>query len=258
MPGALPDILVADADSVYLRELQFDPTLQTMVDMKPNYYKSPELTGENRGGDHKYWDNILEGLRHAAFTSPDWFHRSFFQNFPGRRLYCTTGLLDDEWHRRMYWSYGQVVGQFLVFRGPMGYAVQVFATSPREGGLNSGQGYVVYAGKTAEHEESDKLFALRPDQSEWRIRLSIRPISMVLAGELLLLAGPPDFEDPTENLAAVEGRRKAELLVLRADDGATEAVYSLDSPPVYEGIASVGGRLYISTMAGHVVCLAAP
>jgi len=258
MPGALPDILVADDDSVYLRELQFDATLKQMVDMKPNYYKSPELTGENRGGDHKYWDNILEGFRHAAFTSPEWFHRSFFQNFPGRRLYCTTGLLDGEWHRRMYWSYGQIVGQYITFRGSEGYAVQVFATSPREGGLNSGQGYVVYAGRTAELERSEKLFALPPDQSEWRVRLSIRPIAMMLAGDRLLLAGPPDFEDPTENLAAIEGQREAELLVLRTDDGVTEATYTLNSPPIYDGIASVSGRLYVCTMDGRVACLAAP
>jgi outer membrane protein assembly factor BamB len=257
MPGALPDILVADVDSVYLRELKFDSTLEQTVDMKPNYYKSPELTGENRGGDHKYWDNILEGFRHAAFTSPDWFHRSFFQNYPGRRLYCTTGLLDSEWHRRMYWSYGQVVGQYVAFRGSMGYAVQVFATSPREGGLNSGQGYVVYAGRTAHHERSEKLFALRPDQSEWRVRLSIRPIAMILAADRLLLAGPPDLEDPTENLAAIEGQRKAELLVLRTGDGMREATYSLESPPIYDGMASVDGRLYVCTMSGHVACLAA-
>lgn len=258
MPGALPDILVADADSVYLRELQFDAALDQMVDMQPNYYKSPELTGENRGGDHKYWDNILEGFRHATFTSPDWFHRSFFQNFPGRRLYCTTGLLDGEWHRRMYWSYGQIVGQYIAFRGDMGYAVQVFATSPREGGLNSGQGYVVYAGRTAQEERSERLFALRPDQSEWRVRLSIRPIAMILAADRLLLAGPPDLEDPAENLAAIQGRRKAKLLVLRTEDGTTEATYSLDSPPIYDGIASVDGNLYICNMEGQVTCLAAP
>ena len=64
----------------------------------------------------------------------------------------------------MYWSYGQVVGQYLAFRGSTAYAAQVFATSPREGGSNAGEGYVVYGGQSAESETAEKLFALQPDR----------------------------------------------------------------------------------------------
>jgi hypothetical protein len=256
IPGALSDVLTADATNIYLRQLRFDPTLTQVEDMQPNFYKSPKLQGENRGGDHKYWDNILEGFRHAAFVSPDWFHRSFFQNFPGLRLYCTTGLLDESWHRRMYWAYGQVVGQSIVFRGRMGYAVQVYATSPREGGFNSGDGYVVYAGQTAEREGDRKLFALRPDESTWRIRVPLRPVAMVLAGDRLLLAGPPDLKDPADGLAAVEGRRGGLLYVLAAESGGKEAELQLDAPPVFQGMAVARGKLYLSTREGKVVCFA--
>ncbi|MFW6107075.1 MAG: PQQ-binding-like beta-propeller repeat protein [bacterium] len=253
--GALSDVLVADAGHVYLRHLRLDPTLGEMVDMEPNVYVSPKLSGENRGGDHKYWDNLLEAPRHALFTDPQWFHRSFFQNFPGRRLYATTGLLDDSWHRRMYWAYGQVVGQYIVFRGEMGYAVQAFATSPREGGLNAGDGYVVYAGRTAKEQRGQKLFALRPDQSEWRIRVPFRPVAMVLAGDRLLLAGPPDSPDPEEALAAVEGKRGGVLWVLSAPDGKKLAEHSLESPPVFDGMAVAERRVYITTRRGALLCL---
>jgi outer membrane protein assembly factor BamB len=255
--GALPDVLVADSQHIYLRHLRFDASLQEVRNMRPNVYISPQLSGENRGGDHKYWDNLLEAPRHANFTDPNWFHRSYFQNFPGRRLYATTGLIDDDgWHRRMYWSYGQVVGQYLVFRGEMGYAVQVFATSPREGGSNAGDGYVVYAGRSAEHEEGDKLFALRPDQSEWRIRVPFRPIAMVLAGDKLILSGPPDSADPTEALASLEGRLGAVLWIVNAADGTRIAEHRLDYAPRYDGLAVAGGRCYMSTAQGRVVCLA--
>jgi hypothetical protein len=224
--------------------------------MKPNVYVSPELTGENRGGDHKYWDNLIEVSRHALFTDPNWFHRSYFQNFPGRRLYATTGLIDDDgWHRRMYWSYGQVVGQYLAFRGPMGYAVQAFATSPREGGLNAGDGYVVYAGRTAEHEGQEKLFALRPDQSQWRIRVPLRPIAMVLAGHKLILAGPPDSADPREALAATEGLRGGMLWVIDTADGKKSAECRLESSPRYDGMAVAEGNCYITTIDGRLMCL---
>ena len=253
--GALADVLVADAHHVYLRQLRFDATLREMVDMQPNLYESPKLSGENRGGDHKYWDNLVEAGRHELFTDPDWFHRSYFQNFPGRRLYAATGLLGGSWHRRMYWSYGQVVGQYIVFNGNMGYAVQVFATSPREGGFNAGDGYVIHAGQTAEWETDEKLFALRPDQSKWRIRVPLRPVAMTLAGDRLLIAGPPDLEDPRDGLAAVEGNKGALLWAISADTGQKLADYDLDDVPIFDGMAVASGRLYISTVGGKVLCL---
>ncbi len=254
--GALPDVLVADEEHVYLRHLRFDRTLATVENMQPNLYKSPALSGENRGGDHKFWDNLLEAPRHANFSDPKWFHRSFFQNFPGMRLYATTGLVDDDsWHRRMYWSYGQVVGQYLVFRGRTGYAVQVFATSPREGGFNAGDGYVVHAGRTAEREEDEKLFARRPDQSLWRVRVPFRPQAMVLAGERLILTGPPDLADPVEAMEAVEGGKGALLWVLDAADGTRLAEHRLRSVPRYDGMAVTPGRCYVSTLDGRVVCV---
>ncbi|MBM4019744.1 MAG: hypothetical protein FJ288_15720 [Planctomycetes bacterium] len=257
IPGALPDVLAADAESIYLRQLRFDRTLRNMEDMQPNFYAATPTSPERGGGDHKYYDDHVEGpVRHALFTDPAWFGRSFFQNFPGLRLYATTGLLDDSWHRRMYWAYGQVVGQYIVFSGPMGYAVQVFATSPREGGFNAGDGYVVYAGLSAAREGDRKLFALRPDESKWRVRIPLRPVAMALAGDRLLLAGPPDLADPKEGLAAVEGRRGALVWAVSAADGRKASDMRLDSPPVFDGMAAAGGRLFFACVDGAVKCYA--
>jgi len=249
---ALPDVLVADGQSLYVRHLRLDSRLETVEDMEPNFYKSPQLTGENKGGDHKYWDNLLEAPRHAVFNDPAYFHRSYFQNFPGLRLYTTTGLLGGYWHPRAYWSYGQVTGQYLVFRGRRAYAVRQFATAFRDRGANAGDGYVVAAGETAAREERDKLFALRPQAYRWRALIPFRPVAMVLAGDRLILAGPPDPKDPAEALAAIEGRRGGKLGVLAAEAGAEQAALSLDSPPVFDGMAVAGGALYIATMDGSV------
>jgi len=257
MPGALPDVLVADAESVYLRQLRFDPALATQRDMAPNFYKSPELKGENRGGDHKFWDNLIEAPRHAVFNMPEWFYRSYFQNFPGRRLFTTTGLLNGHWHSRMYWSYGQVTGQYLVFRDSMAYAVQQYATTFRDGGANAGDGYVVAAGETAAQETAEKLFALDARQYKWRIRVPLRPEAMALAGDKLLLAGPPDEKDPAAALAALDGRAGGRLWVLSAADGKRRAEIQLSAPPVFDGLAIAEGRIYACTMDGHVLCLAA-
>jgi hypothetical protein len=34
------------------------------------------------------------------------------------------------------------------------------------------------------------------------------------------------------------------------------AQYELDSPPIFDGMIAAGGRLFLSTMDGRVVCLA--
>jgi outer membrane protein assembly factor BamB len=258
--GALPDVLVADGEHVYLRHLRFDPRLDEMTDMQPNFYKSPQLSGENRGGDSKFWDNLVEAPRHALFTNPEWFHRSFFQNWPGRRLYCTTGLLDGSWHRRMYWSYGQVVGQYIVFRGEMGYAVQIFATSPREAGMNAGDGYVVYAGRTVDEAgtgpDGERTFALRPHDSAWRIRVPLRPVAMVLTKEHLWLAGPPDAAEPEAALEALDGRKGARLWAVHRATGDVVVRHAPAAPPAFDGAAAAGGRLYLSGTDGTLRCWA--
>lgn len=54
---------------------------------------------------------------------------------------------------------------------------------------------------------------------------------------------------------ALEARHGGRLLVVSAKDGQTAATYDLESPPVFDGMAAAGGRLYVSTKSGQVVCI---
>jgi len=86
------------------------------------------------------------------------------------------------------------------------------------------------------------------------------------------VAGPPDVfayapEDATDRyrLASVEalraqeaalaGRRGGLLLAVSAADGRTMAELKLDSPPAWDAMAAAGGRLYLATLDGRLVCL---
>jgi hypothetical protein len=99
--------------------------------------------------------------------------------------------------------------------------------------------------------------------------------AMVLADDTLFVAGPPDFTneddlaadsanllDPevqerlVEQEAAMKGRRGALLLAVSKADGKTLAELKLDFPPTWDGMAAAGGRLYMSTVDGKVLCLA--
>jgi outer membrane protein assembly factor BamB len=95
--------------------------------------------------------------------------------------------------------------------------------------------------------------------------------AMALGGDTLFVAGPPNFlderrayrlPDDPDVLAklelqqeALEGRHGGLLWALAKDDGRLLARYSLDTIPVFDGMAAAGGRLYVSTVDGRVLCL---
>jgi len=60
-----------------------------------------------------------------------------------------------------------------------------------------------------------------------------------------------------EQAAALEGREGALLLAVSAADGKKLAEYTLESPPVWDGMAAAGGRLYFATEDGTVICFGA-
>ena len=80
---------------------------------------------------------------------------------------------------------------------------------------------------------------------------------MVIAGPTLFAAGTPDVVAPDDPWAAIEGRKGAVLWSISAETGEKLTEYALDSPPVFDGLAAAGGRLYLSTADGKVLCLTA-
>jgi len=92
----------------------------------------------------------------------------------------------------------------------------------------------------------------------WSFYLPIRVRAMVPAGERLLVAGPPDVVDPDDPLGAFEGRKGALLRVFSTVSGEQIAEYELHSPPVFNGMAAARGRLFLTTVDGHLVCMTGP
>ena len=93
---------------------------------------------------------------------------------------------------------------------------------------------------------------------------------MVVAGPTLFVAGPPELTktegvgqralkltDPEEALAAWEGKRGGLLWAVSAADGKQLAQYKLDVPPIFDGMAAAGGKLYLALIDGTLACHAA-
>ena len=279
------------------------------------------------------------------------------------RLMALSGFRDDTWHDRMFWIYGRewpgrywatsvpAAGQILVFDETAAYALKAFA---ERGGMSlkfvpGRAGYTLRADDTrsdlipqpnanASPEARRRLCrrrrgAHRARPPKWLVKIPVRARAMVLAGETLFLAGPPDAaaEPPSQfaetanchprlwrgvvpdagsppsggepaardgphavmpptgkrggfaAAAAFDGRAAAEppprlwrglgseLWAVSAADGQKLAEQKLDAVPVFDGLIAsaggspppgeeprpdAGGRLYLSTRDGQVICFA--
>jgi len=94
---------------------------------------------------------------------------------------------------------------------------------------------------------------------------------MALAGTTLFIAGPPDLLDEetafdafaegktqarlAEQAASLAGKKGAMLVAVSAADGKTLAQLKLAASPAWDGMAAAGGKLYLSTTDGKILCL---
>ncbi len=246
MPGVLPDVLSSAGEHVFLRDRVFD------------------LQGQPQE----------ETVRH---------------------LYCPRGFLDDSWWHRTYWMYGT---RFYSGAGGWPRAAREFPSGrilvvgdERIYGFGRRPEYYRWTTANEYHlfaTDKDPKPAPRPKgkptakprrggqrwQSSWSQVVPMHVRAMVLAGDTLFAAGPPDvaeegspqvfaLQNPiaegqrAEALAAWRGERGARLWAVAAASGKKRAALDLEHPPVWDGMAAAERRLYVVTTAGKVRCFAA-
>jgi hypothetical protein len=253
LPTALPDVLSYDGSYIYMRAQRFGRDGRRLEVAVPGDFK--EQAGE------------------------------------GAHLFCPTGFLDDSWWHRTYWLWGKNPGS----AAGRWYAAAYHAPAGRI--MVCGEDRVYAFGRRMAHFPQTltleyHLFGAKkepeivpvakrpknwlPDRSrpvfDWSEEVPLLGRALVLAGERLVVAGPPDvvdtYETPprwaeaetqsrlAEQAAALRGEKGGVLWVVSAADGARLAEVRLDSPPVFDGMIAAGGRLYLAALDGTVRCLA--
>jgi len=293
MEGAFSDILVSQGGYLYLGQYKLDTRLarQDVPYVLPAEGKKVEvmdLTGKPfvsadvaktqplEVHQRKWLENAARSLvadlrqKYGAFNIG---HRQM-----GLHVLSTSGFLDDSWYNRTYWMYSATwpgyylahraakTGQLLVVGPEKTYAVQAYPYRNMQSPLfTPGEtGYLLFADANAnepalsdETRETTKGWGFtRQRPPVWHRWVPVRIRAMVLAGERLFVAGPPDVVDPADPMAAFDGRKGAVLCVHSAADGTTLAEHPLESPPVFDGLIAAGGRLYLSLTDGHLQCWA--
>ncbi|MBL7219939.1 MAG: hypothetical protein ISS69_07490, partial [Phycisphaerae bacterium] len=206
-------------------------------------------------------------------------------------LFSATGFLDDTWWHRTYWQYGTwMSGGFggwprAAQQAPSGRimvigddAVLAFGRSKYDAGNggNVSAGHIglvkrdYQASGLIDHPSNPyRLFSARKDTAttgtgrrkrsivkyNWQRPLPILVRAMVLADKTLFIAGPPAGKD-NQGLKQLTAARKGLLQAVSVSDGGKLGEHQLPAAPVFDGMAAISERLFVSCVDGTVSCLA--
>lgn len=223
MPGAMPDVLSAQDDSLFMRHSRMD------------------LEG----------NSLPEDVQHlfssVGFLDDTWWHRTYFQI--GTRMDGGYGGWTSEGNRR-------VSGRILVRRGNrvFGYGRKSYTITGSHPGLQSQHHLFAADTRLIRLAPAKKQKKRRRPQIEvkyyWSEVVPFHVRAMVLAGDTLFVAGPGDVAD----FASAQPASGVALRAISASDGSTLREYKLRAAPVFDSFAACGGRLYFTTTDGRAVC----
>ncbi len=278
MPTALPDILSSDGQTVYMRAQAFDANgkrIQTVDPMTEPFQRATEQLGKNTHLfsptgflDSDAWHRSYWLFGRAFSSGCNWWYRAGRYAPAGRML-----VFDDE---RVY-GFGREPGLFVwshVLENHLFCSskqadpedIERVKQWSRKSGRNA-----VFNREFTRHAALEARLAPELYWSKMHPNLHVR--AMVLAGQKLFVAGPPDvvdedkaFENPFDpeivaalarQDAAYQGKEGAKLMAVSTDDGRQLLQLDLPAIPVWDGMAASGGCLFISTADGKITCFAA-
>ncbi len=260
MEGALSDLIVSDGKDLYMGRIKFDAKLNRLpvkresslgeLDMGANHLAATGGFLDDSGYDRIYWmySKRWPGFNMAqyspkagqlvVFDETTTYAAKYFYRRHQWSPYFTPGeqgvllFADDNDNQPGFLERGKTALNWL----PKGAKPDSHRRGGR--GTDKGTGYVRYA------------------PEKWKTLTPVRIRAMVLAGDRLFTAGPPDVVDAKDPLGAFEGRKGALLKVFSAADGKQLSSCKLPAPPAFDGMIAAAGRLYITTKDGKVICMA--
>jgi hypothetical protein len=263
MPGALPDVLSCDGQSIYMRHTRFD---RQGVEQEPD---------------------VAHLFSPAGFVDDAWWHRTYwvfgtdmnsgwggwttagYQVPAGRLLVMDDSSIYGFGRLNQYATHGAHVGvprELLPWprpenddraRGVTHYRLFRTAKTPELIDVTPPEPPAQPGEKKRRRRETNVV-------CRWSERLGLTARAMVLTRRTLFVAGPPELlalsgpsaeQDLARAEAAYRGKEGALLWAVSAEDGKRLAELPLDAPPVLDGLIAADGRLYMATVDGRLLCL---
>ncbi len=249
MEGTTSDILSGDGDSVFLRHFSFDKYAKRTPPTKPHLFAMTGLLGE------------------------DWFVRSYWV--------VGTTVKGAGWGGWARTANAYPTGRILSFNKSKVYGYGRRTVAGAATGHKADAYHLFSMSRKAPPAPQPKPQP-KPEPGKkrrkprrtptppkgkviWQDTKSLTVRAMVLAGDRLAVAGPVDlgkknpkilsYSNEPEALAAFKGEKGIYLRIVSAADGKKLSEYKLSEMPVFDGMAAAGGRLYLATSDGKVICL---
>jgi outer membrane protein assembly factor BamB len=242
MPPGNPDILSDDGQFLYMKSQRFD----------------------------------AQGRRPEVVSSSKYLNDQYG---PGAHLFSAGDLLDGSGFHRVHMIYGKsyVGGHTSNHSAPKSAPSGVILAFDDSAvyGFGRQQQYhkwtrnlefhVFSARKTgtpaarAGRRSGDKVFFnwSKPDPAVYATAIALAPRRLFLAGPPAITVSPYKSDEAAqEDLDRWQGRKGGKVVVYATADGALLAECPLPSPPVWDGMAAAGGKLYVSARDGRVYCVA--
>ncbi len=295
MEGARSDILVCQGGALFLGQYKFNLKLERLETpyVLPGENKKGQVldvtdapySASDRQPDQDYETHQRQWLERTQKDLMESLRTKFGGISLGRQemgmhLVPTGGFLDASWFNRTYWMYasfwpgyylahrGAKTGQLLVVGPKKTYALQAYPSRNLQSPLFTPgkKGYLLFADsnesdpaldrQTQETTKGTGYTRTRPP--EWFSWVPVRIRSMVLTRHCLFAAGPPDVLDPEDVMGSFEGRKGAQLCSFSPETGKQLSKTKLDDLPVFDGLIAAGGRLFLCTQTGKVLCFENP
>ncbi len=229
MAGALTDIMVADGESIFMRQLRFDRDLSEQTEKHPHLFSTSSLL-DDREHNRAYWAFGTADFSRLPVAYP-WIVSKNMAVPYGVMLAC-----DNE----TVWG---------VRRKGKTFDYETFA-APRPDPAKESSLLPDFA------ERSGKM---KPPEERWVADTSIRPRAIIRAGDKLALGGMSNRFDPKSPDAPMNltyaGKGPGLLQLVTAANGAIVSERQLEAPPVWDGLTVAHNWLFIANRAGAIVCL---
>ena len=253
--GLLSDVLLADGPDVYMRhvKLDFDTGSQTGTGL---HLFSPIGLLDDTWWHRGYW------VMHDEFIA----HWSGWWKVGN---YAPSGRIMS-YDRTSIFGYGRDKypgGNTGQWRG--GEKYQLFACDRPAPGQKPTPTQAKPPGRKVAKGKKTRQPAPPAQKYRWTTGVPFYVRAMLVAGDTIFIAGPPELtqtkgpgegalllENPRRAVAAWQGKKGAKMWAVSAKDGSKLAEFTLGAPPVFDGMAAAGGRLYLAVSDGSLVCYA--
>jgi len=188
-------------------------------------------------------------LRHLAFD-----RQGKQQAKPKEHLFTLTDFTEDLWPHRSYWIFGT---NYSISIGCMGRKKNLLYARLFTFDDKTLYGY----GRSNVHwsnmlqDAAYRLFAAdrQTRKIRWQHDMPIHVRAMALAGDKLVLVGPPVTSPHQRWFLGLDGPGK--LIVLSAADGTKTAEVELAAEPGFDGVAVAEGKVFVAMSNQALVCL---